>query len=278
MLRGYTLKNAIIAKEMNGKIYVSCVQSVNLGGVPKGEKGSVNQKKLWESLKRSKKVVQEILLCNQWEYFGTITFSKEKVKDRYAVQETIKTLRVWLNNYKKRQAPDLKYCLIPELHKDGAVHLHGCFSGIPEKDLKPFSEYDKETIRINDWEKLAKLQYCNFLPLATKFGRNSFGKINSSEGTAHYCSKYISKDMVSAVQEINLHTYYASQGLKRAERIGIYDYKCDSVARLQWDWQGSYVDEETGEIIETCTYKKTFADKKTFQLWLKLNNIDLVQE
>lgn len=278
MLKGDTVQNAIIAKKMNGKIYVSCVQSVNLAGVPTAEKKQTYDFKLWASLKRSKKNVQELLLCNSWEWFGTITFDKSKVSNRYAIQETVKTLRTWLNNYKKRKAPNLKYCLIPELHKDGAVHLHGCFAGIPSEHLKAFEEYPEETIKLNDWEKLANLRYCNFLPLFDKFGRNSFGRINSHEGTAHYCSKYISKDMVSAVTETNLHTYYASQGLNKAERIGIYDSKSPDIAKLKWDWQGSYTDTETGEIIETCTYKKTFDNESAFQQWLLLNGIKKIKD
>lgn len=272
MLNGDRLQNAIVAKEMNGKIFVSCIQSIGLFGVPQGEKQS-HEEKLKASLSRSKSKVLELAYCNTWDMFVTITFSKEKVKNRYNIQETLTNLRTWLNNHKKRHCNELKYLLIPELHKDGAVHVHGLIAGINQDEFKKFSDYSPDEIIKNDWQKLAEDGYYNWLPLEKKFGRNSCGPIKSNEAVSYYVTKYISKDMVSAVTEKNLNTYYASKGLKRAERIGIYDSAKTSVATLKWDWQSTFVDKETGELIETSTYKKTFENRSQFQLWLKMNGI-----
>ena len=272
MLNGDRLQNAIIAKEMNGKIFVSCIQSIGLYGVPQGEK-QTHEEKLKASLSRSKTNVLELAYCNNWDMFVTITFDKEKVNNRYNVQETLHNMRVWFNNYKKRKCPDLKYLLIPELHKDGAVHVHGLVSGIDMADFKLFSSYSEEEIIRNDWKRLADNGYYNWLSVEKKFGRNSSGIIKSNEAVSYYVTKYISKDMVSAVTERNLNTYYASKGLKRAEKVGIYDSLKVSVPQLKWDWQSTYTDKDTGEIVETSTYKKTFENMSQFQLWLKLNGI-----
>lgn len=277
MLNGDRLQNAIVAKIMNGKVFVSCIQSIGLYGVPQGEKQTHDQK-LKASLSRSKSAVLELAYCNSWDMFVTITFDKTKVVDRHNVQETMCNMRTWLNNYKKRHAKSLKYLLIPELHKDGAVHVHGLISGVPDEKFKLFSSYSEEEIIKNDWSKLANEGYYNWLDLAKKFGRNSCGKIKSHEAVSYYVTKYISKDMVSAVTERNLNTYYASQGLSRAEKVGIYDSEKVSVAKLKWDWQATSVDTETGELIETSTYKKTFDDMSQFQLWLKLNGITKIKE
>lgn len=272
MLNGDRLQNAIIAKEMNGKIFVSCIQSIGLYGVPQGEK-QTHEEKLKASLSRSKTNVLELAYCNNWDMFVTITFDREKVNNRYNVQETMKDMRMWLNNYKKRKCPDLKYLLIPELHKDGAVHVHGLISGINMSDFKLFSSYSEEEIIRNDWQKLAENGYYNWLSAEKKFGRNSSGIIKSNEAVSYYVTKYISKDMVSAITERNLNTYYASQGLKRAKKVGIYDSIKVSVPQLKWDWQSTYTDKDTGEIVETSTYKKTFENMSQFQLWLKINGI-----
>ena len=130
MLNGDRLQNAIVAKIMNGKVFVSCIQSIGLYGVPQGEKQTHDQK-LKASLSRSKSAVLELAYCNAWDMFVTITFDKTKVINRHNVQETMRSMRTWLNNYKKRYAKSLKYLLIPELHKDGAVHVHGLISGVP---------------------------------------------------------------------------------------------------------------------------------------------------
>lgn len=276
MLNGDRLQNAITAKKMNGKIFVTCVQSVALYGVPDGEK-QTHDHKLKASLCRSRNKVLELAYCNSWEWFITITFDKQKVTDRYNVQQTMQALRKWLNNYKSRKAPELKYLLIPELHKDGAVHVHGLINGLPKELLKSYRDYDQQQIIANDWKKLKEAGYYNWLDLEKKFGRNSMGEIKSHEGVSYYMTKYISKDMVSAVTERNLNTYYASTGLQKAEKLGIYDSQSAPVAALKWDWQDSYTDTDTGEIIQTSTYKKTFEDESQFTLWLKINGIKLIQ-
>lgn len=270
MLKDDRLLNAIIAKKMNGKIFVSCVEQIALYGVSaEKNKEKTNTEKLQASLSRSKKIVFEIAYCNPWDYFATITFDRKKIKNRYAIQDTLKTLREWINNY-KRKNKDFAYLLIPELHKDGAVHVHGFLKGIPKEDLKSFKEYPDSIIKKNDLQKLIDLDYINWLPCEKKFGRNSLGAIKSREGVAYYVTKYISKDMVSAVKGLNLNTYYCSKNLKRAERIGIYDSPKISAALLGWDW--------SRERETHCEYKRTFDNERDFSNWLIFNRIKLIQD
>lgn len=54
--------------------------------------------------------------------FITLTLSKEKI-NRYSYDEIIKKLNIWLDNRVRRKG--LKYIIIPEFHKDGAIHFHG---------------------------------------------------------------------------------------------------------------------------------------------------------
>ena len=74
----------------------------------------------------------EYALCNNWEYFVTLTIDKKK-QDRYNLQNYIHDLGVWIGNYNKKYNTKLKYLLIPEKHKDGAIHCHGLFSGVSWK-------------------------------------------------------------------------------------------------------------------------------------------------
>lgn len=91
---------------------------------PKGAAG--NEEKLPENVRRAKSKVFELALCNDFTYFCTLTFSPEKVKDRYDLEGCMKAFCKWLNNYNCRKASSaIQYLLIPEPHQDGAWHLHG---------------------------------------------------------------------------------------------------------------------------------------------------------
>lgn len=75
------------------------------------------------SFARAKSSAYDYLMCNQdCNLFVTLTFNNEVV-DRYSYDEVVKKLSVWLDNRVRRQG--LKYILIPEHHKDGAIHFHG---------------------------------------------------------------------------------------------------------------------------------------------------------
>lgn len=69
--------------------------------------------------------VRDIALCNRFSYFVTLTLSAEMI-DRYDIKAATAKLRTWLDNRVRRQG--LKYVLVPEHHKDGAIHFHGFFN------------------------------------------------------------------------------------------------------------------------------------------------------
>ena len=52
-----------------------------------------------------------------------------------------------------------------------------------------------------------------------KFGFASIEVIKNQEASSNYILKYITKDALRSVKELNAHLYYASQGLKKAELI-----------------------------------------------------------
>lgn len=81
-----------------------------------------------DSLKRAKDKIFDISFINGdlWQYFITLTLDKSKI-DRYDKKEINKKLKTWLNNMVKRY--DFNYIIIPEYHKDGAIHFHGLCSG-----------------------------------------------------------------------------------------------------------------------------------------------------
>ncbi len=79
-----------------------------------------------DNLKRAREKVFDIAFCNSFDYFITWTLNKEKI-DRYDPVEVSKKLQTYLRNKAYRNG--LKYLVIPEHHKDGAIHMHGLISG-----------------------------------------------------------------------------------------------------------------------------------------------------
>ena len=63
--------------------------------------------KLENNISRAKSSVTEYALCNNWEFFVTLTIDKKK-QDRYDLQKYIHDLGVWIGNYNKKYDTKLK--------------------------------------------------------------------------------------------------------------------------------------------------------------------------
>jgi hypothetical protein len=62
---------------------------------------------------------------NEFRWFVTLTTSPEKL-DRYDDKDILRRLTNWLRNASARFG--LCYVLVPERHRDGALHFHGLFN------------------------------------------------------------------------------------------------------------------------------------------------------
>lgn len=80
---------------------------------------------LKRAMRRARTKVRDIALCTPFKYFVTLTLDKAKV-DRYDMDEITKLLNKWLSNQVRNHG--LSYVLVPERHKDGAIHFHGFFN------------------------------------------------------------------------------------------------------------------------------------------------------
>lgn len=158
-----------------------------------------SDEKLKESLSRSKRNITDLILCNPFEYFCTFTFNADKI-DRYNYSECQKKLRTFFNNFKKRYAPNFKYLIIPEFHKDGAIHFHGVCAGIPDSELQV------NAYGYLDWPRYRKT-----------FGFFNCSKIRNYNACAFYVSKYVTKDLVAVGK--GKAVYMCSLGLNRPQLI-----------------------------------------------------------
>lgn len=178
------------------------------------ERGTVHSDKLSASLSRTKRNIVELGLCNDWDYFVTLTIDPEKY-DRYNLPKFKQDLAKWINNYNSRKMPEgqrVDYLLVPERHQDGAWHLHGLLKGLPAEHLSDF-EPEKHPL------KLVLSGFKNWAAYEKKFGYFSAGEIRDKDACVFYMLKYITKDLAKNALDLNSRMYFASQGLKKGEYL-----------------------------------------------------------
>lgn len=151
---------------------------------PKG-KAKDPHRALAVSRARAKAAVRDIALCNQFSYFFTWTLSPSVI-DRYDAQKVGKAVQTFLKNASFRKG--FSYLCVPELHKDGAIHLHGlCNLGSVriEQATNPYTgnllstERGQPIYNMTDWT----LGYSTCIPIDENYER-----------TCNYLSKYFTKD------------------------------------------------------------------------------------
>ena len=131
-----------------------------------------------DSLSRAKNKIFDIAFINSdlWKYFVTLTLDKEKI-DRYDKKEINIKLRRWLENMVRNY--DLNYLIIPEYHKDGAIHFHGLFSGDLRLSYVGLDKKGRKMYNLNSW------RYGFSTAIALDDNRSA---------VSSYITKYVTKD------------------------------------------------------------------------------------
>lgn len=157
------------------------------------------------AIRRAKQKIYDISFLNRWDYFVTLTFDKEKVGNRYDLdglkKKTLETFKQWTKKY------GIKYLLVPELHKDGALHWHGFLqdsnNSLTMSTTNKFTKNGGEVFNINSW--------------ANYKGYNTAVKINQDLISRQKISSYISKYITKEDRLFNKY-YYCSNGLVDAPK------------------------------------------------------------
>ena len=171
-----------------------------------------------DNIKRAKETVFDISLLNHYTHFITWTLDKNEI-DRYDSQEVSKKLKKFLNNMQQRY--DLMAIILPELHKDGAIHMHGLISGnlrFVDSDTRLIEGHKKPVHKSKDKKGDGKVVYN--MP-QWKYGHSTAIELTGeSINIAKYITKYVSKDF----RKIFGSFYYAcGKGLKRKPPVKLYD-------------------------------------------------------
>ena len=179
--------NALIVKNNDDSIDVSVIEKNERTAE---EKELEKLRNLWKI--RTK--IKDYILCNDFDYFWTLTFDT----DRYNYAAAFEKMGKWLRKMRD-QYGIFNYIMIPELHKDGAIHFHGVTgglnavirdSGVKHKGVKVYN--------CTDWEH----------------GFTTLTKIRSREKTASYVTKYVTKEMQNSIVEKGKKKYWCSRGLR----------------------------------------------------------------
>lgn len=179
------------------------------------------------AISRARSVVFQLAFCNDWDYFFTGTIDRTKY-DRHDLGTYYKALSQWVRDQSKKYHCKIQYVFVPELHKDGAWHIHGFVRGIPQDCLSSF-------VRGIHPRDLVEGNYRNWPAYQQKFGFCSLAIIDDLELKANYLVKYITKDLASACYDAGAHTYRASIKLARAVPFGyIYGRWCSLDSYLEY--------------------------------------------
>lgn len=155
------------------------------------------------SVNRTKQKIFEIARANSWDWFVTLTFDREKI-DSSNYDVLIKVVRKWLNHVKERKCWDMKYLMIPELHKDGIhYHFHGLWA-----DCDGLNFVDSGIV------KSGKKVY-NIADF--KYGFTTATKVEDTKRVSSYISKYITKELENHIK--GKRRYLASKNCATANVI-----------------------------------------------------------
>lgn len=146
------------------------------------------------STKRARETVYRLAEANRARHgdfkaiFFTLT-SKDQIKD---YRESNKKIKGFIRRLSLHVGYGVKYIIVPELHKTGAIHYHGIFFNLPFIEIK-FFRY-----------KLWKHGYVD-LQIPKKI-----------KSTSAYIAKYMTKSY-HAETPLNTKLYFCSRGLFRPE-------------------------------------------------------------
>lgn len=193
------------------------------------------------SKRRAKNKLFDLINCNKFDYFVTLTLDRKKI-DRKNYTVIIKKLNSYLDNRVRRSG--LYYVGVPELHKDGSFHFHFLMNDVLKlihsgTYIRPNSSrpVKAETVKRSGFSLDECRDVYNIADWSLGFTTaiKTYGDIKA---VANYVGKYITK----GEKKVGGRWYYSGGKLLKPvftysrenfnEFIGDYGFKCDGGAFL----------------------------------------------
>lgn len=162
---------------------------------------SVDFMRSFRSLNRTKQAIYSYARCEKWEWFVTWTLDPD-LKNRYNYDVCSSAIRIWLHNQKARYAPDLKYLVVPEHHKDGAWHFHGLLCNAGDMSFKYSGVKDKKGNMLFNLDSYT-------------LGFTTATRVKDYHRVAKYIGKYITKDL--ATLTFGRQSYFVSKRIRKPD-------------------------------------------------------------
>lgn len=222
----YIKNKEIIISNLNCDRYILTEEEKEVieknGEITRSRSEIVNIENMKRASSRAKQHIYDIVSCNEWNYFVTFTFNKNKA-DRYNPKECVKLLTKYLNNLKQRKEKNLKYIVIPEKHKDGAYHFHGL---IYTNQKEIFSDSGK-----NDTSGRTIYNIPSF-----KYGYTTAIECDNSPALAQYLCKYITKQTEERSLDKGMRRYYVSRNCDKP-KITTYEKEIHPHPEMEKRWE-----------------------------------------
>lgn len=195
------------------------------------------------SRNRAKNMIYDYARSNVFDYFVTLTFNPDLV-DSFDYSECSQKLSKWLNNFRSRYAPGVKYLFVPELHKSGRYHFHGIMADIGDMKLVDSGKKtpNGETIyNIGNY----------------KLGFTTATKITDRFRTATYIGKYITKELSGHIRGKKHYWVSRNLDLPVVENISLEQLNNMGIDREFLENNSSYsksVEYELGDTTRKVSY------------------------
>lgn len=191
-----------------------------------------NEDSIERSLRRTRKIIKNYVLCNEFDLFCTFTFAD----DRQNIPRCKQRMATWLKNQRAKYG-QMPYLIVPEFHKDGqSLHFHALLHGYKGPLKESYSSSGKPILQ-NGKSVYELPSYTHGFTNVKKIDQDA----SSRSKVAFYLQKYITKDMPMFS---NKNRYWASHGLKRPITEDNPE-EWHKLAKPDWD-----VITEYGQIVE----------------------------
>ena len=166
------------------------------------------QHKKYQNMRRTKNIVNDYALSNDFDYFITLTFGEERDNDKRCFDR----LTNWLK-YMRKKYGKFRYIIIPERHKTGEIHFHGLIGDFKGNMIESPVTYKKKLKKKKgEKQKFEEITVYNIEDW--RYGFTTATKVSDKYKVANYITKYITKNMHETV-EFNKKKYWSSHGLQK---------------------------------------------------------------